>query len=319
MLLDIIVPHNTESWDVVRPFFNMINSQKCVDFSEFRIILIHDGVSKFPDSYFEGPATVIQLEQEKKGVSAARNLGMDYSEAEWINFSDCDDCYSSILSLYKIFSVLRKENRYDLLWSPFYMLMNGSAFVFEKYNPIFIHNKYYRLSFLRETGIRFCEKLYMSEDSAFNMVLSTHMSQDKIGEIDSQEPLYSWCRRKGSITMDHEKWISNVEGHFDRNLYVLSECKKNAEKLKPELMVGRIITDAYAMLTKQGITGDQKHIRKRIADFYRENKDVLLRISGIDLNGMLNLSDTEVGNSEEVRKSRKPIHLWLCELENENQ
>lgn len=316
MVLDIIVPHSNEPWEIVRPFFDIINSQKAVNFNDFRVMLVHDGVEKFPDSYFNGPVNVIQIEKEKKGVSAARNYGIDHSDAEWINFSDCDDCYSSIFALWKILYVLKKEKYYDLLWSPFYVVNGGTVGKFDTYNPIFIHNKYYRLSFLKEHDFRFCEELYMSEDSAFNMVVTTQMDPKKIGVIDTSEPLYSWCRREGSITMSPEKWISNVNGHFERNLYVLEQCRKNPS-LGPELMVGRTITDCYSMLTKSNIIGDPTPVRKKLYDFYLENELEFESISGISINNMLKLSDSEVGISDEEKQNRKPLHLWIHELVDE--
>lgn len=314
MLLDIVVPHYNEPWEIVRPFINMINSQKGVDFRDFRVLLVHDGVDPFPEKYLEGPANIQQIVQEKRGVSAARNYGIDHSEAKWINFSDCDDCYSSVLSLYLIFNVLRDDEQYNLFWSPFYMVRSDNTLrQFPEYTPVFIHNKYYRLSFLKEKDIRFCEKLHMSEDSAFNAIVEARMKEGLIGSIDYKFPLYAWCRRKGSVTLNPDIAIYNMEGHFDRNLYVLDEFRKHPA-LNSDIMVGRTLTDAYAMLTKPDLNGDASKFLKRVSEFYLENREAYQGISEADKAKLLRVSDLESGITEEIRASRKPLDEWLESL-----
>lgn len=316
MLLDIIVPHYNESWDIVKPFVDMIHSQRGVDFNDFRVIIVHDGVEPFPDEYLDGPAHFVQLTQPKSGVSAARNFGLDFSDAKWVNFSDCDDCYSSIFALWIIFRVLRNDEQFDLLWSPFYMIKDDTLKWFKDYNAIFIHNKYYRRSFLKEKNLRFCEKLYMSEDSAFNSVVEMHIEKGKIGQINVNDPVYAWCRRKGSITMDPERWIKNAEGHFERNLYILEECKKFTEA-RPDFMSVRTVCDAYSMLNQPRAKGDIKPFEKRVAEFYIKNKHHFLNVKEKDLERLLKLSDLESGVNDAIREERIPFRDWLTKIENE--
>ena len=312
MLLDIIMPHYKEPWEVVKPFVDMIHNQRGINFSDFRVLMIHDGVEKFPEELLKGPARIFQFCKEQGGVSAARNYGIDISDAKWVNFSDCDDCYSSIFSLYILFATLRDNEDFDLFWSPFWMIKENDLKVFNKYNSIFIHNKYYRRSFLNEKGLRFCEKLYMSEDSAFNAVLESRAP--RIGTINVDSPLYSWCRRKGSITMSPERWLKNAEGHFDRNLYVLEECRLS-ERARPDLMTARTLTDAYAMINIPGIKEDPEKFIQRVAEFYHENKDLFVTVSDGNLERILNVSDMEAGTNEKIRSERPSLKDWLNEIE----
>lgn len=61
----------------------------------FQIILVDDGstdgVEKLCDELQEKYRNVFTFHQENAGVSAARNLGIEKSEGEWISFIDCDD------------------------------------------------------------------------------------------------------------------------------------------------------------------------------------------------------------------------------------
>lgn len=314
MLLDIIVPHYNEPWEVVKPFVDMINNQKGIDFNEFRVLIIHDGVEKFPEKYLEGPARIFQFEKEQAGVSAARNYGIDISDAKWVNFSDCDDCYSSVFALYLLFPVLRADEAYDIFWSPFWMIIGNTLKVFNEYQSVFVHNKYYRRSFLNEKDIRFCERLYMSEDSAFNAVVEKRINKDRVGKIQVHEPVYSWCRRPGSITMTPERYIHNMEGHFERNLYVLEECSKYVDG-RADLMMVRTLADVYAQGSLPWIPGDPEPLLKKAAEFYKLHKITVQDVSEEDLKRIMNVSDLEAGTTDEIREKRPSFWDWLDEIE----
>lgn len=61
----------------------------------FQIILVDDGstdgAEKVCDELQDKYSNVFTFHQKNAGVSAARNLGIDKSEGEWISFIDCDD------------------------------------------------------------------------------------------------------------------------------------------------------------------------------------------------------------------------------------
>ena len=314
-ILDIIIPHYKEPWEVCRPMFDMLVNQKGVDFNDFKVWLIHDGpvVDFGPGGYFEqSPLNIETISIEHKGVSACRNNGLDLSDSEWVNFSDCDDCFTSVFALMKIFYILKSEaaKNIDLFWSPFYTFDGKTLVKSEKYNKVFIHNKFYRRSFLIEHNIRFPEKIYMSEDSAFNTVVQMEIGQNKIASIDDKDTLYAWCRRPGSVTMDISKWIHNTEGHFDRNLYMLDQYANHGYKdLEP--LIGRVITDVYSMLSRPGIQGDVKPLIERVRKFYQENKEKYLSVPEETIKAALKASDKDMGLSPEVLEDRLPLDEWI--------
>lgn len=317
MLLDIIVPHYNEAWSVVKPFFDVLDSQKGIDFNDFMIRVVHNGYVDFGNKKLKSYKNlhIIEYFLDNPGVSQARNFGLEKSTADWVCFCDCDDCYTSIFSLMMVFHVLKDKNsdNFDLIWGPFYMQGCGPLIKSDQYNNVFIHNKYYRRSFLMEHNIRFCEKLYMSEDSAFNTIVKLEIQPGRIGQIDHPEPLYAWCRRLGSITMDKDKWARNTEGHFERNLYVLDEYYKRGLK-DTNLMIARIITDAYAMINKVGYGGDTTAIKKRVADFYLANKEAYESVSEEMLEKALSTSDKDACITKEELESRPSLSDWLKEI-----
>ena len=315
-LLDIVVTHYKEPWSVVRPFFDMLNAQKYVDFSRFKVWFVQDGpaTNLIPTGYFEGSPLQYEIVTIKhKGVSAARNAGMDKADSEWICFCDCDDCFVSIFSLRWLFYILDPEAPYDLMWNEFYMNYfdkDQTLIRQNEYNHVWIHNKYYRLSFLREHDICFCEDLYMSEDSAFNNVVEMEVPEGRIGEIHTTEPLYSWCRRKDSVTMNRENYYKNVEGHFKRNLYVLGEYEKRSHE-RTGLVVARTITDVYSFVTKYPSNEDARRISKMAGKFYLDHQDIYDNLPDEAKDLALKASEKEAGNEGTEIFGRPTLDEWL--------
>ena len=46
-MLDIIVTHYKEPFDVGKKLFDMIGLQRCVDLDQIRVLIVHDGSEAF--------------------------------------------------------------------------------------------------------------------------------------------------------------------------------------------------------------------------------------------------------------------------------
>ena len=90
---------------VVIPVYNVapylgrcIDSVLCSDYEDFELILVNDGSTdgclRICEEYAGRDPRVRVLSQENKGVSAARNRGLDICRGEWVVFVDGDDCIS---------------------------------------------------------------------------------------------------------------------------------------------------------------------------------------------------------------------------------
>ncbi len=90
-MISVIIPvYNAE------PYLNRcIDSVLASAYSDFEIILVNDGSTDHsPDicrAYAENDIRVVFLSQENRGVSSARNLGLEAARGEWIVFLDSDD------------------------------------------------------------------------------------------------------------------------------------------------------------------------------------------------------------------------------------
>ena len=93
MLFSIIVPvYNAEIY-----LRNTIESVDSQSFRDWQLILVNDGSSdkslEICQEYSAKDSRIQVLSQENRGVSAARNAGIDAAQGEYIMFLDSDDEY----------------------------------------------------------------------------------------------------------------------------------------------------------------------------------------------------------------------------------
>lgn len=273
--LDIIITHYKEPWEVGKPNFDILALQRGVSPDDFRVLLVNDGEENaFPDEYFSGyPYKVEQINIPHGGVSAARNAGMDHATAEWINYCDFDDTYISIYAMRDILNILPAPD-YDVLWTQMVMQDYTEGKEVVQFAPdavtwVFTHAKYYRLSWLRENGLRFNTEMDFQEDSEFNaFVLALLTDHHRIGQIKTVCPVYAWCRRENSVTTrpgvdDEANWMQ-----FLRNIHVCELYRKKLDDVRIRDMVVRTAYDTFLMINSTyGISDGMK---RQIVERYRE-------------------------------------------------
>lgn len=90
-LLSIIVPVYQAKKDIKK----CIDSIRKQSFSDFELILVDDGSSdgseKICDEYAEKDNRIKTIHQTNRGVSSARNMGLEYARGAYIAFVDADD------------------------------------------------------------------------------------------------------------------------------------------------------------------------------------------------------------------------------------
>ena len=272
-MLDIIVTHYKEPWEIGKPLFEILALQRGIDFSDFRVILVNDGEENhLPDELFtEYPYRVDQIDIPHKGVSAARNAGMDYSDAEWINFCDFDDTYASVYSIKSVLEILPAP-KYDLLWvklikEDFKVEKDDLRFAPTKTNYVFVHGKYYRRSWLIENGIRFDDNMPFQEDSLFNAYIVAILDYHRIGEIKTIFPVYVWCRRHESVTTKDGHRDPAAYFHFLRNWKLCDFYLEHLPENRLADLVVRSCFDAYYMCHGVKVTDE---MLERIKQEFRE-------------------------------------------------
>lgn len=313
-MLDIVITHYKEPWEICRKQFVMLDMQRRVDWSEVRVTVINDGGCRIPEEYLAGLSYQIeQVDIPHGGISAARNTGIENATEPWIMFCDCDDCFSNIYALEDILNVIKgaSASKYDLMWSRCYEENTSSGIIslIPKIRTfVFCHGKVYRREFLMEQGIRFDTALKMNEDSCFNAVIvaRTH----RIGEICSHVPPYTWIRRENSLTGQEGADDIGAYCQMHRNMVVTEENRK----YRPEEyagMVTRTAYDAYYMIHGKRITESCKQqilgefvpwIRERMETFGAVSEGMLDEIRSISKSELLNEGESFPDDLDSVRR-----------------
>lgn len=217
MTVSIIIP----AYNVDQYIERAIKS--CIDqtYKDIQIIIINDGstdltqnvINQFTDS------RILKLEQENKGVSAARNYGLDQSLGELCIFLDGDDwlekdAIQSLISVYKkekcfIFSTykdafieeddIRTDETLAMIGPEGRIQWMGYQ---QSYRPYLAINsscyKLFDMRIIRNNSIRFDETISNGEDGLFNCLYLQHIKS--IYYIPKQ--LWVILDRQGSASRD---------------------------------------------------------------------------------------------------------------------
>lgn len=258
--------------------FEMLSLQRAVDWDKVRITLVHDGSEPFPEENFAGmPFTVNQVSIPHGGIAKARNWCLDHAEAEWIKFCDFDDMFSGAYSLQQMIDSLENGQGYDMLWFELILDDHGKTSIRKHRDPVFVHNKVFRRTFLQGKGIRFQEHLTWCEDSAFMAVIEMDINHQRIGKIVVGQPIYIYIVRDGSLCNRPEIKFANLCSFFDRHCYVAEEFRKRGRYTEYNTMCARTMMDSYYTLVRApGITEDKSGLEARVWQWYAKNREAVL-------------------------------------------
>lgn len=191
ILFSIIIPvYNVEKY--LEQCLQSVISQT---YTNFEVILINDGSTdkskKICDKYTLDDTRFKLIDIKNKGVSNARNLGIEKSRGEYILFLDSDD-YIELDALEKIYNVVN-SNDYDIVLYRLVREINNKKIIdidMDRYMnkaystkeeikdlmPYLIKKeiinspiKVYRNKLIKFNNIKFDTKLDLGEDLLFNM------------------------------------------------------------------------------------------------------------------------------------------------------
>lgn len=261
-------------------------------YKNLEVILVDDGSpDQCPvicDACAEKDARVKVIHQENKGLSGARNAGIDAASGEYLAFVDSDDYVSPhfIEELYQLlqdtgcaigqcrFSYVKGDGLVEEGDSAF-CIYRGESLMEQLYGPeekatcfVVAWNKLYRAELFKETGIRYPEgRIHEDEATTYRLF---HEAK-KLAFLD--RALYGYYTENGgSITsVFSAKRLQWLTAHEER----IAFFKKNGyEKLLPAAY--RKLCDAcitfYFRCTEQVKDAEElkKELRKRL-ETYRAN------------------------------------------------
>lgn len=287
-LISVIVP----VYRVEKYLERCVKSILSQTYKNLEVILVDDGspdqCPAICDACAEKDARVKVIHQENKGLSGARNAGIDAASGEYLAFVDSDDYVSPhfIEELYQLlqdtgcaigqcrFSYVKGDGLVEEGDSAF-CIYRGESLMEQLYGPeekatcfVVAWNKLYRAELFKETGIRYPEgRIHEDEATTYRLF---HEAK-KLAFLD--RALYGYYTENGgSITsVFSAKRLQWLTSHEER----IAFFKKNGyEKLLPAAY--RKLCDAcitfYFRCTEQVKDAEElkKELRKRL-ETYRAN------------------------------------------------
>ena len=236
MMISVIIPAYNASKTLERAVNSVINQV----YDNLEILIIENGSTD--DTYRVALELAqrdprIKVFQSEKGVSKARNFGIEHSLGEWITFLDADD----ILFEGSLSNITNKTSNADVVITQLDEDNKNGVFDFYYNNESSILDYLYRCmchpttmttvhgllfsnQFIKRHSIRFNEKLRLAEDSVF-FILSVLKAKSIQG---IKEPYYgikysldsTIGSNNKSMVMDYEKSINVIKDLVDSKAYL---------------------------------------------------------------------------------------------------
>lgn len=283
MTLDLIVPHYKEPWETCHYLFDSIALQRGISFNNIKVIVVNDGDCLLDENVFANyPYRIEYLVKEHGGVSAARNYGLEHSEADYVMFCDIDDGFLSNYGLHLAFSAMQEG--YDYIVSNFveetYSAENTMTIARHDRDFTFMHGKLYRRQFLLDYDLFFDPSMTIHEDGYFNMlVYSVVKEEGKEKFIDS--PFYLWRWNDNStVRKDREDFVlKTYDEVIKTRIGLCRQLKQRGYEDAYRISVGMTVLNSYYdfQKTRYYLAKNEKYLRKAekaFKAFWTEFKEV---------------------------------------------
>lgn len=277
-------------FSIIVPVYNVEKEiRKCLDsiknqtYGDFEVLCVDDcGKDSSMDIVREYAQKdnrfKILTHEHNRGVSAARNTGLDNASGEYTMFVDSDDWLETnaleiikdnfdkskseviVFNIYNCYTDGKKEINDTTNFKKTQALLtenNLNTFIGV------VWNRAYKTSLINDNHIRFPEGMII-EDSDFTFKISMHLKSVFIIE----DVLYNYLRnREGSYTTEDA-----VNNRIKDEITVISNCWKYAKSLGRERYYRKYFLKLIGTTTKKilGITHKRRYILERIRDLLVE-------------------------------------------------
>ncbi len=225
---------------IIIPVFNVERHlQTCLDscvrqtMEDIEIICINDGSTDNSLTILRKNARwdrrIRIINKQKKGLSSARNTGLDHSRGEIIMFLDSDD-YLSPNACMRVWEEMHKQPTDILIFGTdifpvvpkapdwYYRTLNvttrrrqvsGSVILLQEHcSKPFVWRQAFTARLLKETGVRFDERVWFGEDIAFQMQIFPHA--ENFAFIADKLYHYCWYREGSLMHQFNDIWELKV-------------------------------------------------------------------------------------------------------------
>lgn len=272
MDLDIIIPAYNAHETIERTIESIVN-QKNAD--GYKVYVVNDCSDNDYSNIINRYSNVINIAEIKTeingGPGLTRNYGLDNSKGKYVMFIDSDDYLYDNNSLKKLYDAITENESVDMVISSFIYERDGQRIV-KKENPVWLHGKVYKRSFLDKYSIRF-NSSSSNEDNGFNrLVLFMNPNLKIIDDIT-----YVYSENPNSITRRNNRLFKfeGLEGLAYNITWAIKEAiKRNANEFDIVIIALNTITAMYFYYNELYNEYDVSKIlgwSKDILDIYKQH------------------------------------------------
>lgn len=198
------------------------------------------------------------------GISAARNAGLKYSNAEWIMYCDSDDAFMCTISLQTYMRYMTDDK--VLVTSAFFeeapSLEDGRIMLLwhDGKDYIFVHGKAFRREWLLKNNIGFNNELQLHEDTYF-VAMAKYLAAEE-NTVYIRDPLYLWQYNGKSVSRSYDNFVlQTYDQLLKKNSALSEELLRRGMYVEAKNIICRSITDAYCRLnSKKWNTPENKEL-----------------------------------------------------------
>ncbi len=329
MKLDIIVPHYKEPWNVCKYLFDTIATQRGVLFDNVQVIVVNDGeecaIKAEHTPLFENyPYKVIAHTIPHGGVSAARNCGLELSEADYVMFCDIDDGFLNNYALHLVFAAM--QEKVDFLCGAFIEEtwdIDGNPIIHPHTRDLtFMHGKAYRREFLVGQKLCFDPAMTIHEDGYFNML--TYAVAKEYGTIKYIDtPYYLWRWNDNSVVRKDRKDFV-LRTYPDVMLTRIGLCDQLRNRGLDEAYVGAVcmtVLNSYYDFQKPSYRMDRNHryikaAEKAFKEFYNKHGKTFKNTTNLKISEFATAA-RETAIKEGFLIEQESVKQWLKHIEYE--
>ena len=234
-MISIIVPVYNTPKDYIQKCISSLLTQT---YSSYEILLVDDGsnedVADYCDELSHRDLRIRVYHQKNRGVSSARNLGLEVAEGEYIAFVDADDWVEpdyieKLLSAIEMNAEMAICNICYDYGEDSNSDLTGSNLKKVEYNKSEVYKE---LLYSKEIGGFLCNKLFKKKFITKRLDESLHYSEDYVFVAE-------YCRQiTKAIYLDSKLYHYRQDGNsatkelsYNSRIYTLMESYKNIERI----------------------------------------------------------------------------------------
>ena len=230
-MLDIIVTHYDEEWELGRPLFDSIQHQRCVELDKICVTLVQDGNDNidwdFLLSDYSYKVNVITIDHS--GVAAARNAALEQTNSPWVMFMNFDDFLGDACSLSMMLENFPTDE-YDVVWSKMVQeqkWFTGVVYLNRVDGVSFanVAGKIYSRKMLEQNNIRFEPASVYYYDHIFNSLVLACVEPFRIAALSTDFYPYFKTFRADSKRHTKDAFLYGMKNAVKRDIYISNELK----------------------------------------------------------------------------------------------